>query len=126
MPRNVVSIRYYHTVAEHEVPEPLSEEDFVRMSSKSPTRRQLQDYRQWASSRNETDRYDDVVQTTRRARTKPDLDRLIEAELYRTRRCNRCGNMSGKRNDLPAKNGCRFDDRANIPTKGPIGKIVLQ
>ncbi|XP_024225418.1 uncharacterized protein LOC100748781 [Bombus impatiens] len=118
------SPRYYRNVAEHEVPEPLSEEDFVRTSLKSPPRRQPANYRQWSSSRNEHDRYDDattLIHTTRRARTKPDVDRLIESELNRTKRCNRCGNLSSKKNEPPLKNSCRFDDCANIPIKGPIG-----
>lgn len=114
-------------MAEHEVPEPLSEEDFVRTSLKSPPRRQPANYRQWSSSRNEHDRYDDattLIHTTRRARTKPDVDRLIESELNRMKRCNRCGNLSSKKNEPPLKNSCRFDDCANIPIKGPIGKIL--
>ncbi|XP_017765810.1 PREDICTED: uncharacterized protein LOC108554908 [Eufriesea mexicana] len=116
------SPRFYHNVAEREIPEPLSEEDFVRTSLKCSPRRQSTDYRQW-SPRNEADRYDDVspsTQLTRRARTKPDVDRLMESELNRTRRCNRCGSLSSKRNEQPRKNSCRFDN-ANITFKGPIG-----
>ena len=111
-------------MAEPEEPEPLSEEDFVRTSP----RRQPADYRQWSSSRNESDRYEDVatsMQPTRRARTKPDVDRLIEPELNRTRRCDRCGSLSKSKNVQLFKNTCRFDDCASIPIKGPIGKILL-
>ncbi|CAK9811328.1 hypothetical protein ANTPLA_LOCUS6982 [Anthophora plagiata] len=116
------SPKYYHAVAEHEVPEPLSDEDFVRTSLRSPTRRQPAEYRQWSSSRNDPDRYDDVIQSTRRSRMKPEGNRLIEPELVRIRKCNRCGSLStSKRNESPVKNSCRFDDRVNIPTKGPIG-----
>ncbi|KOC68506.1 hypothetical protein WH47_10746 [Habropoda laboriosa] len=116
------SPKYYHVVAEHEVPEPLSDEDFVRTSLRNPTRRQPAEYRQWSSSRNDPDRYDDVIQSTRRSSIKPEGNRLLEPELVRIRRCNRCGSLStSKRNELPMKNSCRFDDRVNIPTKGPIG-----
>ncbi|KAK1130874.1 hypothetical protein K0M31_017178 [Melipona bicolor] len=113
--------RYYHSVAEPEETEPLSEEDFVRTS----LRRQPADYRQWwSSSRNEPDRYDDVatsMQSTRRARTKPAVDRTMEPELNGTRRCDRCGSLSSSKNGPPLKNTCRFDDCASIPIKGPIG-----
>ncbi|CAD1471460.1 unnamed protein product [Heterotrigona itama] len=113
--------RYYHSVTKPEEPEPLSEEDFVRTS----LRWQPADYRQWSSSRNEPDRYDDVatsMQPARRARTKPDVDRLIEqSELNRTRRCDRCGSLSSSKNVPPFKNTCRFDDCSSIPIKGPIG-----
>ncbi|XP_076761970.1 uncharacterized protein LOC143429963 [Xylocopa sonorina] len=116
--------RYYHEMAEHEVPVPLSEEDFVRRSLRSPSRRKPAEYRQWSSSRNEPDRYDATrssIQTPRRVRTKPDVDRLMESEFGRIRRCNRCGNLSSKKSESPVKNGCRFDERASLPVKEPIG-----
>ena len=111
-------------MAEPEETEPLSEEDFVRTS----LRRQPADYRRWSPSRNEPDRYDDVatsMQSARRARTKPDVDRLMESESNRTRRCDRCGSLSSSKNAPPFKNTCRFDDCASMPIKGPIGKILL-
>ncbi|KAF3423360.1 hypothetical protein E2986_05616 [Frieseomelitta varia] len=109
------------SVAEPEETEPLSEEDFVRTS----LRRQPADYRRWSSPRNEPDRYDDVatsMQSNRRASTKPNVDRLMESELNRTRRCDRCGSLSSSKNVPPFKNTCRFDEYcASIPIKGPIG-----
>ncbi|XP_034181174.2 uncharacterized protein LOC117604804 isoform X1 [Osmia lignaria lignaria] len=116
------SPRYYHNAAEHEISEPLSDEEFVLTSLKSPTRRSPADYHQWPQ--NKSDRYDDnsiPIQSPRRARTKPNMDQLIESEYRRTRRCNRCGNLSNRKNELLSKNGCRYDDRTNSPTKGPIG-----
>ncbi|XP_003703712.2 uncharacterized protein LOC100881713 isoform X1 [Megachile rotundata] len=112
------SPRYYHNMAEHEVPEPLSDEDFVLTSLKSPTRRSPIDYHRWSKP----DRYDDdalPVQSPRRARTKPEID-LIDPESRRSRRCNRCGSVANRKDELP-KDGYRFDDRN--PTKGPIGKL---
>ncbi|XP_003249877.1 uncharacterized protein LOC100577080 isoform X1 [Apis mellifera] len=110
--------RYYHNVAEHDISEPLSEEDFVRTSMKT-SKRQPSDY-YWVP-RNEPDRYENVTPLMRRARTKPDMDRLMDSEMSKARRCNRCGNLSNKKNEPPVKSTCRFDDSANIPIKGSIG-----
>lgn len=116
----VIPSRYYHNVAEHDISEPLSEEDFVRTSMKT-SKRQPSDY-YWVP-RNEPDRYENVTPLMRRARTKPDMDRLIDSEMNKARRCNRCGNLSNKKNEPPVKSTCRFDDSANIPIKGSIGEI---
>ncbi|XP_076167631.1 uncharacterized protein LOC143146831 [Ptiloglossa arizonensis] len=119
--------RYYHTVAEHDIPEPLSEDSSQRRnvptSQKSPTRRSPVEYHRWASSRGEFDRYDAVALPVqpRRARTKPEMDHPIDSELGKPRKCNRCGSLSGKKSESSTKNSCRFDDRTNFPTKGPIG-----
>lgn len=114
--------RYYHNVAEHDISEPLSEEDFVRTSMKT-SKRQPTDY-YWVP-RNDPDRYENVTPIMRRARTKPDMDRLIDSEMSKARRCNRCGNLSSKKNEPPVKSTCRFDDSANIPIKGSIGEIPI-
>lgn len=114
--------RYYHNVAEHDISEPLSEEDFVRTSMKT-SKRQPTDY-YWVP-RNDPDRYENVTPIMRRARTKPDMDRLVESEMSKARRCNRCGNLSSKKNEPPVKSTCRFDDSANIPIKGSIGEIPI-
>lgn len=119
-------IRYHHNAAEQDDLEPLSEEDFVPTPLKNPTTRPTTDYHQRSQSKNESDRYNAVtlpMQTSRRARTKPEMDQLVESEFNKTRKCNRCGNMSNKKSDPPTKNGYRFDDHGNIPTKGPIGKL---
>ncbi|XP_076231016.1 uncharacterized protein LOC143177113 [Calliopsis andreniformis] len=116
--------RYCHKIADHDDHEPLSEDDFVPTSLKNSTKRPTSDYQQWSHSRNESDRYDSVsppVQTPRRARTKPEIDQVIEPEFYKIRKCNRCGSVSSKKSELPTKGSCRFDDRGGIPTKGPIG-----
>lgn len=117
----MVLTRFYHNVAERELPEPLSDEDLVRTSLRCSPRRQSAEYRQW-SPRNESERYEDLSPSTqgRRARTKPDVDRLVESEMNKARRCNRCGNLSNKKSEQPRKNVCRFDNGI----KGPIGKIV--
>ncbi|KZC08065.1 hypothetical protein WN55_09128 [Dufourea novaeangliae] len=114
--------RYYHNVAEHEVPEPLSEEDFVRTSKKNLLKRST-DYHQWSPSRGEPDRYvvTPMSVQTRRARTKTEIDQLIETELGETRKCNCCGSLTQRRPESPVKTSCRFDDRVSFPTKGPIG-----
>lgn len=117
----VIPSRYYHNVAEHDISEPLSEEDFVRTSMKT-SKRQPSDY-YWVP-RNEPDRYENVTPLMRRARTKPDMDRLMDSEMNKARRCNRCGNLSNKKNEPPVKSTCRFDDSANIPIKGSIGEIL--
>lgn len=117
----VIPSRYYHNVAEHDISEPLSEEDFVRTSMKT-SKRQPSDY-YWVP-RNEPDRYENVTPLMRRARTKPDMDRLMDSEMSKARRCNRCGNLSNKKNEPPVKSTCRFDDSANIPIKGSIGEIL--
>ncbi|XP_053984548.1 uncharacterized protein LOC128879437 [Hylaeus volcanicus] len=117
------SPRYYHNVAEHDVSPAPSEEDFVPTSLKSPTRRSAADYHQWTPpSRGESDRYDGLAMPIqpRRARTKPEMDHLIESELGKLKKCNRCGSLSNKKSE-PHKNNCRFDDRSNFPAKGPIG-----
>ncbi|XP_043250635.1 uncharacterized protein LOC122396372 [Colletes gigas] len=117
------SARCYRNVAEHDVPVPLSEEDFVPTSLKSPMRRPTADYHQWTPSRGESDRYDAAALPiqSRRARAKPEMDHLIESELSKPRKCNRCGNLSSKRIESPTRTSCRYDDRASFPTKGPIG-----
>ncbi|XP_076645074.1 uncharacterized protein LOC143354695 [Halictus rubicundus] len=110
---------YYH---EHEVPEPLSEEDFVPTSMKNVMRRPM-DYHQWSPSRCEANRYhppSSHVQS-RRTRTKPDVGQFLEAELGKIRKCHRCGNLSSRNSMSPLRNSCRFNDRASFPTKGPIG-----
>ncbi|XP_076293958.1 uncharacterized protein LOC143215585 [Lasioglossum baleicum] len=109
---------YYH---EHEVPEPLSEEDFVPTSMKNIMRRSM-DYHQWSPSR-ESNRYDSppLHVQSRRTRTKPDVDQFLEAEFGKTRKCHRCGTLSNRKFMSPLRNSCRFDERVNFPTKGPIG-----
>ncbi|XP_033332824.2 uncharacterized protein LOC117224181 [Megalopta genalis] len=114
--------RYYQH--EHEVPEPLSEEDFVPTSMKSLIRRSM-DHHHWSPSRGDPIRYDTAslpVQPSRRARTKPDMDQLLEAELGKTRQCHRCGSLSSKKPVSPLRNSCRFNNCTGFPTKGPIGE----
>lgn len=86
------------------------------------SKRQPSDY-YWVP-RTDPDRYENVTPLMRRARTKPDMDRLIDPEMSKARRCNRCGNLSSKKNEPPVKSTCRFDDSANIPIKGSIGEIL--
>ncbi|XP_031845701.1 uncharacterized protein LOC116432665 [Nomia melanderi] len=114
--------RFYQHVAKHEVPEPLSDEDFVPTSMRHLTRRSA-DYHRWSQSRGEPNRHDaaPLHAQSRRARTKPDVNQLVDTEYTRTRKCHRCGSLSNRANVSPLRNGCRFNDRDSFPTKGPIG-----
>jgi len=122
-----VRLRYYHHIPEHEMHEALSEEDLYasQMLKNSPRKSPASYYQNWISQRNAADRYD-ANESSRRARTRPEVKSFMEAEFIDRRKCSRCGNISSRKPSVSRRDAYRYQNNPNLSTKTHFGKRIAK
>ncbi|KAG7190813.1 hypothetical protein KM043_006883 [Ampulex compressa] len=119
------AMRRYHTTT-NDVSEVLSEEEFLPHSAlpRSVLRSSIDNRHHWTQPIESIERYKAALthgQSSRRARTKPEMESAIDPERNTAKKCSRCGSFSSRKSSSNARNNCRFEDRLFDSTRGPIG-----